>query len=156
MTNRCPACGAASSPGATCRDCFDALLAFENERPPAFGAVHHLTVACYFLQHPAGYALRTLELWHELLADSLDGRAAPRELQARFAKRFGGATRVRDANAVLPAWWPRTWSTTVCDVLCATAPLPSTEDYVQRARDWAMATRETLDGAGRWQRGATA
>lgn len=149
MSERCPTCGAAWSAGATCRDCFDALLAFENERPPAFGAVHHLTVACYFLQHPAGYAVHTLDMWRELLADSLDGRASPRELQARFARRFGGANRVRDPHAVLPDWWPSTWPMTVCDVLDAASPLPSTETYVERARAWAIATREALDGAGR-------
>jgi hypothetical protein len=149
MSERCPTCGAAWSTGATCRDCFDALLAFENERPPAFGAVHHLTVPCYFMQHPAGYALHTLSTWRELLADSLDGRASPRELQARFAHRFDGAKRVRDPDAVLPGWWPSTWPTTVCDVLCATSPLPSTETYVEGARRWAITTRETLDRAER-------
>jgi hypothetical protein len=149
MTEPCPSCGAAQAAGASCRDCFDALLAFENEHPPAFGAVHHLTVPCYFLQHPEGYALRTLELWRDTLADCLDGRATPRELQARFGREFAGATRARDANAVRPPWWPVAWPMTVCRVLSPWEPPPSVEGYVERARTWAVATRAALNAAAR-------
>ncbi|MGH2898266.1 MAG: DUF5946 family protein, partial [Solirubrobacteraceae bacterium] len=103
---RCAECGAAHQPGETCRECFDALLAFENERPPVFGEVHHLTVASYFLQHPAGYSDAALEMWEELIRESLAGRATPRELLRRSGQRFAGERRVRDPNAVRPRWWP--------------------------------------------------
>lgn len=139
----CPECGAAWTATRTCRDCFDALLAYENEHPPAFGAVHHLTVASYFLQHPTGYASATLEIWRELIADAMAGRATPRELLRRAGRRFAGATRVRDPGAGVPAGWPRTWPITVDGVL-RPDERPPTDEYIARARRWATATLDTL------------
>jgi hypothetical protein len=143
----CPECGAQQMTGEACRDCFEALLAFENERPPVFGAVHHLTVACYFLQHPAGYALAALTSWRELLASSLDGRETPRQISERMRRRFDGAERVRDPSALPPAWWPRAWPMTVHHVLRPGEPPPTADDYIDRARRWAAETRASLDHA---------
>lgn len=143
----CESCGGTSVAGETCRDCFDALLAFENERPQAFGAVHHLTVPSYFLQHPAGYSMEILGEWRVMLAEILDGRSTARELQARAGRRFAGARRVRDAHAQPPAWWPRAWPMSVHDVLRPDEQLPTVGEYVARARSWASATRTALDAA---------
>src|SRR5213080_3358756 len=111
MNAVCPECGAAIDDAAksTCRDCFDALLAYENERPDAFGPVHHLTVACYFLQHPSGYGQEILRSWHELLDGAMSGAATVHHLQKRMGQRFAGSTKVRDSAAVRPANWPRHW-----------------------------------------------
>ena len=141
--NVCDQCGAVFSVGEDCQSCFHALLAYENERPPAFGAVHHLTVATYYLQHPAGFTSEVLRSWYALLADTLDGRATPRELLRRARERFDGAKRVRDASAVPPAWWPREWPVTVQSVLKLDEQV-EIDDYIARARSWASATRERL------------
>lgn len=146
MRLACESCGALSVAGETCRDCFDALLAFENERPPAFGAVHHLTVPCYFLQHPAGYSMEILGEWRSALADILDRGTPASELQARVAKRFAGAKRVREVGARPPAWWPAVWPMSVHNVL-RPDQRPSVPEYVARARNWASATRAALDAA---------
>ncbi|MCB0192999.1 MAG: hypothetical protein KDJ65_13730 [Anaerolineae bacterium] len=53
MSQKCLHCGANIQPNESCRDRFDLCLALEFENPIAFGAVHHLTVACYMLQHNA-------------------------------------------------------------------------------------------------------
>lgn len=140
----CPDCGAPQAAGASCRACFEALLAFENERPSVFGAVHHLTVACYFLQHPTGYGREVLDAWRALVADALDGRATPRELRQRSGRRFAGARRVRDPAATLPPDWPAAWPMTVADVLTPAEPPPSNEEYTRRALAWAAAVRRTL------------
>src|SRR5579862_4090261 len=132
----CDQCGALHSDGVTCEACFHALLAFENEHPAAFGAVHHLTVACYFLQHPRGYLPRVLDMWRTLIAESLDGRVTPRELQRRASRQFEGAARVRDPRAVPPEGWPTSWPLTVRDVLCPEESI-GIEGYVARARAWA-------------------
>jgi uncharacterized protein DUF5946 len=144
--DRCAQCGASQSDGITCRDCFDMMLAFENENPPAFGAVHHLTVACYFLQHPAGYADAALNLWHQAVADGLDGRATTQELQRRAGRAFAGSVRVRDATAVPRPWWPKSWPRTVRDVLMPGETIDA-PTYVQRAAVWAESVRTTLDAA---------
>lgn len=53
MSPPCPLCGAEFPAGEHCRDRFDLCLAKEFENPATYGAVHHLTVACYMLQHNA-------------------------------------------------------------------------------------------------------
>jgi hypothetical protein len=146
MDDHCAGCGAPADGGASCRDCFDALLAYENEHPPAFGAVHHLTVACYFLQHPAGYGAEILRTWHELLRASLVAGERPHELQRRMGRRFAGSAKVRDPHASPPAHWPREWSVRVADVL-RPGQQPAIEDYVTRANAWAAATLATLDAS---------
>lgn len=142
---RCEQCGAPQPDGASCRECFDALLAYENERPTVFFSVHHLTVTCYSLQHPHGYGHDVLAAWHALLADALDGRTTIAALRKRMGAQFAGAKRVRDASAMLPPDWPRVWSMTVADVLDAREALPSEEEYVARAERWAAAVRHALD-----------
>ncbi len=47
----CPLCHASLPPNQSCQDLFHQCLALEFEHPSAFGAVHHLTVLCYYLQH---------------------------------------------------------------------------------------------------------
>lgn len=141
---RCAECGAPQIPGAECRTCFDALLAFEAERPEVFGAVHHLTVATFFLQHPSGYGPEALASWQEMLADALDGRARPAELQRRHARHFGGARRVSQPGTLPPSDWPHLWPMTVRDVFDPLEPPPLPEVYLARAREWASVTRATL------------
>jgi hypothetical protein len=139
----CAECGSIWADGATCLDCFHALLAFENENPRAFGAVHHLTVACFYLQHPTGYATAALEMWQSLLADALDRGTRPAEFLRRASAKFEGATKARDPKAGIPDGWPSSWPVTVRDVLTPD-DRPAIDAYIQRAMDWARATRDTL------------
>jgi hypothetical protein len=145
--HRCPDCGAEQRAGESCEECFHALLAFEAERPEAFGAVHHLTVACYYVQHPRGYSSATLRAWRELIADALDDTASVAQLRARNERRFGGAARVREPNASPPEAWPREWNCHVADVIRPGESL-AVGDYVRRARAWAESVRATLDAGG--------
>jgi len=103
----CLDCGADNPADESCQDCFHALLAYEAERPEAFRAVHHLTVSCFYLQHPRGYAAATLRAWRELVADALDARVNVAQIRARNEREFGGATKVREAGNDAPANWPR-------------------------------------------------
>lgn len=150
MTQSCEQCGAVHEDGADCLSCFHALLAYENERPAAFGAVHHLTVAAYYLQHAAGYTHEALAHWREILAKSLDDGATIRQLRQLSGQRFAGSKRVREDGASAPGWWPRVWPTTIQHV--ATPDVGTNidvETYVQRARDWARDVRRALDEAQR-------
>jgi len=51
MLQKCPQCGAEFPDDEQCHQRFDQCMAMEYENPNTFGAVHHLTVACYMLQH---------------------------------------------------------------------------------------------------------
>ncbi len=135
--DRCDECGAAQFPGATCLDCFHGLLAFENEHPAAFGAVHHITVASYYLQHPRGYKTEVLALWRSAIADVLSGRASARDLRSRASAEFDGPTRVKDPLAVLPTGWPKSWPMVIRDVYDPRARLPDMTAYIDRAKTWA-------------------
>jgi len=144
--NVCGDCGAVQPKGAACLSCFHALLAYENERPPAFGAVHHLTVATYYLQHPRGYTSDVLRAWRDLLSDALDagGRANPRDFLRRASRDFSGPIRVRDPEATPPEWWPRQWTMTIQSVITPDEVI-EVEEYVARARQWAAETRGALE-----------
>jgi hypothetical protein len=141
----CADCGSVQEPGASCRQCFDALLAFEYEHPIAFGAVHHLTVAAFYLQHPQGYSLDALNAWRGVLTESLNAKRTQRDILAAMTARFEGAKRVRDRDAAKPKWWPDAWPVTIRDVLAPNRDLPSVDEYVERARAWAASVRQCLD-----------
>jgi hypothetical protein len=132
--------------GVDCLSAFHGLLAFENERPAVFAAVHHLTVPAFYLQHPRGYRPQTLELWRTAISELLDGRMTPNQLRARMSEAFGGSAKVRDAAADVPSGWPRTWSTSVIDVFDVDS-VPDADDYIASAMRWAAAVREDLDRA---------
>jgi hypothetical protein len=139
----CPDCGAEQPAGASCEQCFHALLAFEAERPEAFGAVHHLTVACYSLQHPRGYSRAALNAWRDLVSDSLDGDATVAQIRARVGQEFRDRATVREAGALPPDSWPREWRCHVQQVIRPGEDL-EVREYVARARDWAHTIRAAL------------
>jgi hypothetical protein len=56
----CPECGAVRHGDTTCQDGFHQMLFWENE-DPANGAVHHLMVVSYHIQHPSLYSPEGLE-----------------------------------------------------------------------------------------------
>ncbi|MES2177121.1 MAG: DUF5946 family protein [Gemmatimonadota bacterium] len=146
MTEReqCVECSATYDVGNSCRLCFESLLAYENETPVAFGAVHHLTVPAFFLMHPAGYSAAILRAWRDAIAASMDDGVTPRELQRRHRAQFEGSTRVRQPGARAPEWWPREWPLTVHSILMP-GQRPDADRYVHCAREWAMAVRQTID-----------
>jgi hypothetical protein len=143
--DRCDQCGAARVRDSDCIACFHALLAFENERPAAFEAVHHLTVATYYLQHPRAYTADALTFWRDAIRASLEESTSSDEIRRRASLRFEGTTRVREPTAVPPVWWPSEWPITVQSVLQPGEDIEVAE-YVERARGWA---RETLDALNR-------
>jgi hypothetical protein len=55
--NTCSECGAILTSGRSCQDYFDALLAKEYSNTE-YGAVHHLSVTAYMLQHPSRLSKR--------------------------------------------------------------------------------------------------
>ena len=142
----CPECGAEQG-AATCLECFHELLAFENENPRAFGAVHHLTVACFYLQHPSGYTRAALEMWERMLRDALERGTSPKEFLRRASAQFEGAKKARDPKAKVPPDWPKRWSMTVGDVI-RSAGRPDIDTYIDRAMSWARATSKTLSARG--------
>jgi len=125
---------------------FEALLAHEYAFPQAFGAVHHLTVAAYSLQHPRGFSHDAIRMWRVIVAESLDGISTPADFLRRARSQFSGGLRVREPGAEPPPGWPRVWPMTVADVIVPPDETPSADGHIERVRRWAAAIRERLDG----------
>jgi hypothetical protein len=142
-TTPCDQCGAMGA-GIDCLAAFHGLLAFENENPPAFAAVHHITVPAFYLQHPRGYSPETLWLWRQIITDVLAGKASSRDMYRQMQSAFEGKRKVLDSTADVPAVWLRQWSKTVLDAFDPVAERPEVDVYVDRSRRWVAAVRDDL------------
>ena len=140
----CPDCGAPIADNGSCRALFDELLAHEYVFPAAFGAVHHLTVAAYYLQHPRGFSRAAIRGWRAIITESLDGTATPAEFLGRARAQSDARARIRERDAQPPDGWPRTWPMTVADVVVP-AEEPNADGHIRRVTQWANAIRTTLD-----------
>lgn len=118
--NRCSYCGCQTIAGETCRDFFDRCLALEFEQPGSFGAVHHLTVLCYMLQHNGYSSLGWMEA-RKLLGRFVDGGASLGEVmkEKRVRKKWEpGDSLLR--KSVLPAIPSVPWSKNISEIRCET------------------------------------
>ncbi len=131
MSLTCLQCGANYSSGETCEERFNALLVKEMENA-AYGAVHHLSVPCYMLQHNA-YSREGWRLVRDLLFrfvyDNLTPQMARREFRAR-----GGTPKTHSITRgpKLPGVEDIHWTRTIADVRLDTA-----EHYTGDVREWA-------------------
>jgi hypothetical protein len=129
-TKICPECGAHAG---ACEPRFNEFLAIEFSNP-AYGAVHHLTVAAFMLQHSSKL---TREGWlyeRELLKKFLVNKVLPtkmRELMRDVVdsgkRRFKIAS--RSGQAVIAK---TTWDRTIMDVSTETA-----DRYCEDIASWA-------------------
>lgn len=124
--NRCP--------DPACAEAFDLLLAREFGDPASF-AVHHLTVAAYRLEHPAGSSDHTLAtLLCVLRAGVDDGRGG--EALRRYAAWAGRRLRERPPGPVpRPAGRARLGAVDV-------AAAPDAAGHCALVRAWAAQVRE--------------
>lgn len=131
----CPECGAAG-----CRDKFGEMLALEFESPTVFGAVHHITVICFNIQHPGAFTEEAL-VWmrSSLRAIIVDG-FSPEELRKQARKTSKGNIMVRRRTA--PPQEPRKihWSMTVSDIR-----MESHDAYEKDVIAWARSMLNDLD-----------
>ena len=136
----CPDCGAPLAADEPCRTLFDRLLAHEYTFAEAFGAVHHLTVAAYSLQHPRGYSRDAVRMWQIIIAESLDGVSTPADFLDRARAHFTDGVRVREPGAEPPPGWPTRWPMTAADVVDA----PDAATHIDRVRRWAASIRSVV------------
>jgi len=141
----CPDCGAPIADNASCHALFGELLAHEYAFPAAFGAVHHLTVAAYYLQHPRGFSRAAMRSWRAIITESLEGTATPADFSRRSRAQSDANVRIRERDAQPPEAWPRTWPMTVADAVVPPGEEPNVDGHIRRVTQWAKAIRETLD-----------
>lgn len=146
-TTNCPECGAPRTEDDGCRDRFDRCLVREFT-DPAYGTVHHLTVAAFMLQHPSRLSRPGWLAMRDLLGRFLRDGVSPAEVVAagrRDASLVFGAGRswrlTGGPPVVLPAGFA--WTQTIPD----TADAPP-DAYAAAITGWAEAV---LGDALEWE-----
>ncbi len=144
MTTRppddCPECGAPPFAGLACRTMFETLMAYEYE-DPACGAVHHITVLCYNLQHLRRFTGEALEWSRAALKTAIERGTSPAYLRRQARDRYEGSQRVLRAEPAPPPDHPRRWTKTVADVY-----RPDRLGHADRVYAWARAILADMEG----------
>lgn len=143
----CPSCGAVwPSAKQACQEAFHQMLFWENE-DPRNGAVHHLAVLCYHLQHPELYSPEGLRYGLGLLVDFVEHGKNPAELLRHSRAQVDSNRRKWKVTAHPGAFGgyphPVSWSMTTSDVLAG-----GIENYVESINRWATAVLADLRTAG--------
>jgi hypothetical protein len=140
---KCPACGAPWTREQTCEGCFHQMLFWEAEFPAHGAEVHHLTVLCYFLQHPSLYSPDGLKEARGLLVEFVERGTAPVEVRRRNRARVDSGKRNWKIKATTTSCgsYNRTiaWTMTAADVVAG-----GSENYCDNVRAWAQAINNTL------------
>jgi hypothetical protein len=131
MKVTCSQCGANLTPGETCQDRFNAGQLKELELP-SYGAVHHLSVPCYMLQHNAysreGW-LTVRELLFQFIYRGLTPAMARQHNRVNFDSRHRTCSLTK--GAMLPGVEEVAWAWTIADVRLDAAKL-----YCADVRHW--------------------
>jgi hypothetical protein len=142
----CPECGAAWRGEETCQDFFHQMLFWEHENP-AYGAVHHLMVLSYYLQHPSLYSPEGLAEAKHLLIEFLERGATPAEVRSNNRARVDSSKRtwkIKGTAASSGSYeQPVRWSITAAEVVAA-----GPEGYCEQVRAWAGSILEALRASG--------
>jgi len=137
----CPECGAVG-----CEDAFYQLLGWENEAP-ALGIVHHLTVLCFYLQHPSRYSPEGLRYGVNLLVDFVERGLSPANARQHNSNGLDSGTRKWKVTARSGAQGayraaPR-WTVTAPHVLAG-----SMAGYIEQVNYWARSIVTALRESG--------
>ena len=131
----CPECGATG-----CRDRFGELLALEFEDPTVFGAVHHITVICFNIQHPGEFTEESMTWMKSSLRAIIVDGLSPTELRKQVRKRTKGGVRVKRHTELSEEPVKVHWSMTVSDVRTNDPVI-----YVKDVMAWAKSILNDLE-----------
>jgi hypothetical protein len=111
----CPHCGAPPTDDGPCQARFDRLLSLEFT-DPGYGAVHHLTVPAFMLQHDR-YSHAGWLAARELLRRFVEDGVRPQEMRREHPRHEGSTVR----GPSFADFGRITWSRTIADVGAADA-----------------------------------
>lgn len=136
--NNCPECGAADS---ACETRFHECLALEFS-DAAYGAVHHLTVAAYMLQHSSQLTRDGWLYERNLLREFLVENKPPALVrqQNRDAVDSGKRSFKIKSKDGKPIVSKTTWAKTILDIRMENA-----EDYCEDVTAWARSVLEDAE-----------
>ena len=137
----CPSCGAVWEDGQDCQQRFDECLALEFSHP-TFGAVHHLTVPAFMLQHSGKLTTEGAQAMLDILHLFLVKHASPSHVRATYSGILDNKQRgwkfTKTSSAVLID--SNIWTCTISSVT-----MESGEKYCETIKDWAWSVYR--DGA---------
>jgi hypothetical protein len=140
----CPECGSSWQEGQICQDDFHQMLFWEAEQPD-LGAVHHLMVLCFHLQHPSLYAPEGLRAARILLDDFVERGLSTAEVRRRYQAQVRSDRRTwkikGQSGAVGSYPEPVRWTMMARDVTEA-----GKESYLESVSRWARSVQEDLRG----------
>lgn len=133
----CPECGAVD---ALCKPRFDEFLALEFT-DPGYGAVHHLTVTTYMLQHSSHLTREGWLYQRELLREFIINDKPPSLVRKQSRQLLDSGNRTfrftsRDGKPLISK---STWTRTILDVRSE-----NLDAYGQDVKAWAMSALEEI------------
>jgi hypothetical protein len=126
--------------GRTCFGKYGEILALEFESPAVFGAVHHITVNCYNIQHPDEFTTEAQEWMLSALRDVIEKGLTPAELLERARKSSGQCLKMRRETVSATPVRRIPWSMTVLHIRT-----DSPEVYTGDIMAWAKSILNDLD-----------
>jgi hypothetical protein len=135
-------CSECSAPDSACETRFHEILVLEFT-DAGYGAVHHLTVAAYMLQHSSKL---TREGWlhmRELLREFLIDNKSPARLRKQYKDKVDSGKRSFKIASKdgLPVINKTTWTKTILDVRTENAQV-----YCDDVTEWARSALKDVEG----------
>ena len=130
----CPECGA---PEGACKEKFESMLALEFEDPTVFGIVHHITVICFNLQHPASFSEEARSWMCSTLHAAIVEGLSPLELRERSRKQFNGKVKVLSKT-------PHTFQRVKWSMNIMAVRTDSPDVYVNDVKAWAQSILDDI------------
>ena len=135
----CPECGA---PGSLCQTRFDEFLVLEFT-DAGYGAVHHLTVATFMVQHSSRMTREGWMYERELLKEFLIENKPPQLVRKQIKDTVDSGKRTFKfkSKTGMPVITKSTWTKTILDVRAENA-----EVYREDIDAWARSALEDVEG----------
>jgi hypothetical protein len=136
--SKCPECGA---PENLCQTRFDEFLVLEFT-DAGYGAVHHLTVAAFMVQHSSKMTPEGWRYERDLLREFLVEKKTPAAIRKQIKDTVDSGKRTFKfkSRTGLPAIHKSSWTKTILDVRAENA-----EVYRQDINAWATAVLEDAE-----------
>lgn len=134
----CPECGALDS---LCKERFDEFLILEFT-DAGYGAVHHLTVAAYMIQHSSRMTREGWQYERDLLREFLVEKKSPATIRKQIKDTVDSGKRTFKfkSKTGVPVIDKTTWSKTILDVRSENA-----EVYCEDITAWARSVLEEAE-----------
>jgi hypothetical protein len=134
----CPECGA---PDSLCKERFDEFLILEFT-DAGYGAVHHLTVATYMVQHSSKMTPEGWKYERDLLREFLVEKKTPAMIRKQIKDTVDSGKRTFKfkSKTGIPVINKTTWNKTIVDVRSENADV-----YCEDITSWAMAVLADAD-----------